>query len=55
VIGQAIGIVMERYQLDEDKAFGFIIRLSQSENIKARVIAEQLVTEANEAARTQHR
>jgi hypothetical protein len=42
-IGQAVGIVMERYQLDEDRAFAFLVRLSQNMNLKLRVIAEQVV------------
>lgn len=42
-IGQAIGIVMERFQLDDARAFGFLVRLSQHENLKVRVLAEELV------------
>ena len=45
VIGQAVGIVMERYDLDDARAFGFLTRLSSHENVKLRTIAEQLVTE----------
>lgn len=45
-IGQAMGIVMERYQLSEERAFAFLTRLSQHRNVKLRVIAEELVTEA---------
>ena len=43
LIGQAVGIVMERYQLDEARAFGFLTRLSQDQNIKLRVIAQRLI------------
>jgi hypothetical protein len=43
-IGQAIGIVMERYHLDPDHAFGYIVRISQRSNTKARTIAEQIIT-----------
>jgi transcriptional regulator with GAF, ATPase, and Fis domain len=42
-IGQAIGIVMERYRLDEDRAFSFLLRASQQANIKLRDIAADLV------------
>lgn len=42
-IGQAIGIVMERYRLDEDRAFQFLLRSSQHANIKLRDIAADLV------------
>jgi GAF domain-containing protein len=48
VIGQAIGILMERYQLDEDRAFQFLIRTSQTSNVKLRRVAEELVTTTNE-------
>lgn len=47
VIGQAIGILMERYQMAEDRAFAFLVRASSHGNIKLRVIAQELVDEAN--------
>lgn len=53
VIGQALGIVMERYQLDEDRAFQFLIRVSSQSNAKLRDIAQELVDQANERARTE--
>src|SRR5690606_1122688 len=40
VIGQAIGIVMERYQLDEDRAFQFLVRVSSHSNVKLRDVAQ---------------
>jgi GAF domain-containing protein len=43
VIGQALGIVMERYGLDENHAFSFLLRASSTSNIKVRDIAAQLV------------
>jgi len=45
VIGQAKGIVMERFHLDAPHAFALLARLSQTENIKLRDIAEQLVAD----------
>ena len=51
-IGQAIGILMERYQIDEDRAFQFLIRASQTGNIKLRTVAENLVTTTNQRSRT---
>ena len=42
-IGQALGILMERYQLPEEHAFAFLTRLSQQGNVKLRRIAEELV------------
>lgn len=42
-IGQAQGILMERYQLDEDQAFHVLMRYSQDKNIKLRAVAEKLI------------
>ncbi|MET7279471.1 GAF and ANTAR domain-containing protein [Kribbella sp. NPDC005582] len=44
-IGQAVGIVMERYSLNDQRAFAFLTRLSQHGNVKLRRLAEDLVTE----------
>jgi GAF domain-containing protein len=49
-IGQAIGIVMERYGLDEDHAFEFLMRMSQTANIKLRRVAAEVVKQANRSA-----
>ena len=43
LIGQAQGILMERFDLDDDKAFAVLRRYSQHHNIKLRTVAEQLV------------
>jgi hypothetical protein len=43
-IGQAIGIVMERYKLNDQRAFAFLTRLSQSRNVKLRLVAEEIIT-----------
>jgi len=51
VIGQAIGILMARYELDEDIAFQYLTRVSQTHNVKLREVAARLVAEANEAGR----
>jgi GAF domain-containing protein len=42
-IGQAIGIVMERYQLDADHAFSVLRRISSQDNLKLRDLAAQVV------------
>jgi GAF domain-containing protein len=47
VIGQAIGLVMGRYHLTEDRAFAFLVRASSHSNIKLRDIAQEMVDEAN--------
>jgi ANTAR domain-containing protein/GAF domain-containing protein len=46
-IGKAIGLLMERYELDEERAFQFLVRTSQTGNVKLRVIADEIVTAAN--------
>jgi GAF domain-containing protein len=50
-IGQAIGIVMERYQLDPDRAFAFLVRTSQAGNIKLHRVAAGIVAEVAGKAR----
>jgi len=47
VIGQALGILMERYQMSEDAAFSFLVRASTTGNIKLRDIAQELVDRNN--------
>ncbi|MFK4088219.1 GAF and ANTAR domain-containing protein [Kribbella sp. NPDC020789] len=42
-IGQAVGIVMERYRLDADRAFSFLVRVSQSGNIRLREVARGII------------
>jgi hypothetical protein len=42
-IGQAVGIVMERYKVPEQQAFAFLTRMSQNRNIKIRHLADQLI------------
>jgi hypothetical protein len=49
LIGQAVGVVMERYQLDEARAFAVLTRLSQERNVKLRLIAEELMAERDAA------
>ena len=43
LVGQAMGILMERYHLDSDQAFAVLRRYSQTTNTKLRVIAQQLI------------
>jgi len=47
VIGEAIGILMERHTMNEDRAFDFLVRASSHTNIKVRDIAQELVDERN--------
>ena len=43
VIGQATGILMERFDLAPDRAFAVLSRLSQQKNVKLRQLAEPIV------------
>lgn len=43
VIGQATGMVMERFGLDADAAFSVIRRLSQAHNVKIHTLAREMV------------
>jgi GAF domain-containing protein len=47
-IGQALGILMERHRVNEDRAFAFLARVSSHSNVKLRDVAAQLVDEANQ-------
>jgi GAF domain-containing protein len=42
-IGTAVGILMERYRVDRQQAFAFLTRSSQTQNIKVRVLARQVI------------
>ena len=48
VIGQAIGLTMEHYQITEDRAFLFLVRASQTSNVKLRDVAQNVVDMAND-------
>jgi GAF domain-containing protein len=43
LVGQAMGILMERYDLDGDRAFEVLKRYSQDTNRKLRDVAQELV------------
>ncbi|MGF9756637.1 ANTAR domain-containing protein [Microvirga sp. 0TCS3.31] len=45
IIGQATGILMERYGMDADHAFAFLVRASNDGNVKLRAVAQELVDE----------
>lgn len=51
IIGEAIGIVIERYGLMEERAFEFLIRLSQTSNVKLREVAAEIVANSTRALR----
>lgn len=43
LIGQAQGMLMERYRLGPDQAMAVLLRYSQDSNLKLRLVAERLV------------
>lgn len=43
VIGQACGLLMERYDVDAVRAFALLTRLSSTQNVKMRDVAAELV------------
>jgi GAF domain-containing protein len=45
-IGEAIGVLIERYQLDQQAAFNFLVRLSSRSNTKLREVAARVVADA---------
>jgi GAF domain-containing protein len=51
VIGQAIGILMERHGLDENDAFAYLTRLSSHTNVKLRTVAREVVELRNDASK----
>jgi GAF domain-containing protein len=54
VIDQAIGIVRGRSGTTAEEAFGRLVNVSQSENVRLHVIAERLVEESVRRARAHH-
>ena len=48
VIGQATGILMERYEMNEDRAFAFLVRASSHGNVMLRDIAQEMVDQKNQ-------
>ena len=48
LIGQAVGVVMHQYGLDDARAFAFLTRMSMTSNTKLRTVAERVVQEHNQ-------
>ena len=47
-IGIAIGLTMERFDIDDEQAFARLARLSQRTNVKLRDLAAHLVNQSND-------
>jgi GAF domain-containing protein len=50
-IGEALGIVMERYKLTDERAFAFLQRLSSHRNVKLRLVAQEIVDTTKQTPR----
>ena len=50
-IGIALGIVMERYGMDQDRAFSYLTRIASTSETKLRAVADHIVEEATERSR----
>ena len=50
-IGQAIGLIMQRYQIDEDRALQFLIRASSTGNLRLRMVADEVASGASKRLR----
>jgi len=55
VIGQAVGLLMQRYELDPDGAFSFLVRSSSHSNVKVRDIAIRMVEEHEAEVEGRHK
>lgn len=47
-IGQAVGLIMERYQVDEERAYQFLVRYARGRGVNLRQVADELITGTNE-------
>lgn len=43
LVGLAQGVLMERHRIDADRAFSILLRYSQDNNVKLRLVAENIV------------
>jgi GAF domain-containing protein len=50
-IGQAVGLLMERYSISSDRAFSTLVRFSRQTNRKLRDVAAELIFDAEAGAR----
>lgn len=48
LIGRAVGVVMERYRLEPDQAFQYLVRVSSTSETKLRQVADMVVRSVSE-------
>jgi DNA-binding NarL/FixJ family response regulator len=48
VIGMALGLLMERYAIGDDRAFEFLVRTSSHSNVKMRDVAQEIVRDSQQ-------
>jgi GAF domain-containing protein len=53
-IGQAVGIVMERYAIDPDRAVAFLLRTAQTSNARIQDVAQEIIAGADRRPAGQH-
>jgi hypothetical protein len=47
-VGQAIGIVMERYELTDERAFALLVRTSEHRGVTVRLVAQEIIAATEE-------
>jgi GAF domain-containing protein len=48
-VGKAVGVLMMKHGLSDDRAFEYLVRVSSHTNVKLRDVAAEVVAQANEA------
>ena len=46
-IGQAIGILMERFEIDEEQAMYYLVRIATAAELRLQVVAAEVVEQVN--------
>jgi hypothetical protein len=54
LVGQATGIVADRYEMSQERAFAFLVRAASQSNMLLRELAQELVDRRNGVASTPH-
>jgi hypothetical protein len=54
LVGQATGIVADRYEMTQERAFAFLVRAASQSNMLLRELAQELVDRRNGVASTRH-